>query len=155
MRQGHMSGYASRTCVAAILLMLAACSHWGHKSEVAPGNKAARTQLSVGYSLLYQEADGIPKLKWLLAFKNKSDDMGRATDDLVSFYQHLAQNLQRLSKEFPAVRIDVTTMPQIEAVLQPHMEESEPTRQKVEPAAKKIENVILRALKAAGLIRPR
>src|ERR1700733_1068959 len=115
MRQGHMSGYASRTCVAAILLMLAACSHWGHKSEVAPGNKAARTQLSVGYSLLYQEADGIPKLKWLLAFKNKSDDMGRATDDLVSFYQHLAQNLQRLSKEFPAVRIDVTTMPQIEA----------------------------------------
>jgi hypothetical protein len=41
-------------------------------------------QLSIGYSLLYQEADGFPKLQWILMFKDKPEEMGRVTNDLVS-----------------------------------------------------------------------
>jgi len=78
------------------------------------GLAAPRAQLSIGYSLLYQEADGIPKLKWLLMFKDKPEEMSRLTDDLVSYYQHLAETMRRLSKEFPAMRIDVTPMSEIE-----------------------------------------
>jgi hypothetical protein len=49
-----------------------------------------RDKLSIGYSLLYQEADGIPKLKWIFMFKDKPEEMGRLTHDLVKFYQQLA-----------------------------------------------------------------
>jgi hypothetical protein len=81
----------------------------------APQAKETRAQLAIGYSLLYQEADGIPKLKWLLMFKDKPEEMSRVTDDLVTYYQQLADSLQKLSKQYPAVRLDVTTMSSIEA----------------------------------------
>ena len=73
-----------------------------------------RAQLSIGYSLLYQEADGIPKLKWILMFKGKTAEMGQLTDDLVTYYQQLADSMQKLSKQFPAMRIDVVPMSEIE-----------------------------------------
>jgi hypothetical protein len=83
-------------------------------SKSAPSKSKARAQLSIGYSLLYQEADGIPKLKWIFMFKDKPEEMGRVTNDLVSYYQQLADTLQRLSKQYPAMRIDVTAMSEIE-----------------------------------------
>jgi len=95
-----------------LLLSLTACSHFGHADEATPGQNA-RGQLSVGYTLLYQEADGIPKLNWLIRFKEKSDEMSHVTGDLVNYYQQLADSLQKLSKQFPAVRLDVRTMPEI------------------------------------------
>jgi hypothetical protein len=104
----------TRLVTATLLLLLGACSHFGH-SEPATPDKGSRGQLSVGYSLLYEEADGIPKLKWLIRFKDKSDEMSQVTNDLVSYYQQLADSLQKLSKQFPAVRLDVRTMPEIEA----------------------------------------
>ena len=102
----------TRLIAATLLLTLSACSHFGHSDEATP-EKNARGQLSVGYSLLHQEADGIPKLKWLIRFKDKSDDMSKVTAELVSYYQQLADTLQTLSKQFPAVRLDVRTMPEI------------------------------------------
>lgn len=103
-------------CIAAALLMsLAACSQLSHNQKPRPEKDAPRAQLSIGYSLLYQEADGIPKLKWILMFKDKPEEMGRVTHDLVNYYQHLADTMRRLSKEFPGMRIDVTPMSEIEA----------------------------------------
>lgn len=101
-----------RFMTATFLLALGACSHFGHSEPPAP-DPGARGQLSVGYSLLYEEADGIPKLKWLIRFKDKSDDMAQVTSELVDYYQQLAATLQKLSKQFPAVRLDVRTMPEI------------------------------------------
>jgi len=80
----------------------------------APGESRARAQLSIGYSLLYQVADGIPKLKWLLMFKEKPEPVNRAVNDLVAFYQQLAEHLKRLTTEYPAVRLDAPTMSEIE-----------------------------------------
>jgi hypothetical protein len=104
-----------RLVAGALLLTLAACSLLSHTKKPDPDKNAPRAQLSIGYSLLYQEADGIPKLKWILMFKDKPEEMGRLTNDLVSYYQELADTLQRLSKQFPGMRIDVTAMPEIEA----------------------------------------
>jgi hypothetical protein len=105
-----------RLALAAVLLTLAAaCSHLSHTNAPLQNKSAPRAQLSIGYSLLYQEADGIPKLKWILMFKDKHEEMGQVTHDLVSYYQRLADALQRLSKEFPAVQIDVKAMSEIEA----------------------------------------
>jgi hypothetical protein len=104
-----------RAVAAAVLMTLAACSHLADPKHSAPQTKETRSQLAIGYSLLYQEADGIPKLKWLLMFKDKPEEMSRVTDDLVTYYQQLAESLQKLSKQYPAVRLDVTTMSSIEA----------------------------------------
>jgi hypothetical protein len=99
----------------ALLLALAACSQLSDNSKPPPDKDAPRAQLSIGYSLLYQEADGIPKLKWLLMFKDKAEEMGRVTNDLVRYYQELADTLKRLSTQYPGMRIDVTPMSEIEA----------------------------------------
>lgn len=98
----------------ALMLALAACSHTGDSIKPGSDKNSARAQLSIGYSLLYQEADGIPKLKWILMFKDKPEEMGRVTNDLIDYYQQLAGTLKRLSTQYPAMRIDVKTMSEIE-----------------------------------------
>jgi hypothetical protein len=103
-----------RVVATALMLTLAACSQFSDTRKPPPDKNAPRAQLSIGYSLLYQEADGIPKLKWILMFKNKPEEMGRLTNDLVSYYQQLADTMQRLSKQYPAMRIDVVPMSEIE-----------------------------------------
>src|ERR1700683_5695309 len=99
-----------RFVAAGLLLTLAACSQLSDNSKPPPDKNAPRAQLSIGYSLLYQEADGIPKLKWIFLFKDKPEEMGRVTNDLVSYYQQLAETMQKLSKQFPGMRIDVAPM---------------------------------------------
>ena len=103
-----------RLVATTLLLTLAACSYLSDTKKPPPDKNAPRAQLSIGYSLLYQEADGIPKLDWLLMFKDKSDEMAQLTHDLVSYYKQLADTMQKLSKQYPAMRIDVAAMSEIE-----------------------------------------
>ena len=103
-----------RIVAASLLLTLAACSQLCETRKPAPDKNAPRAQLSIGYSLLYQEADGIPKLKWILIFKDKPEEMGRLTNDLITYYRQLADTMRRLSKQYPAMRIDVAAMSEIE-----------------------------------------
>jgi len=108
----------------AMLMTLAACTHLTPTDKTPteqspnerPANEqtASRAQLSIGYSLLYQEADGIPKLKWIFLFKKTPGEMGRVTDDLIGYYQQLAETMRRLSKEYPGMRIDAPAMSEIE-----------------------------------------
>jgi hypothetical protein len=105
----------ARALAGVLLLGLSACSHLSDSMRPTPKSSSPRAQLSVGYSLLYQEADGIPKLKWILMFKDKSSEMSKLTADLVSYYQELADHMQQLAKQYPGMRIDVTTMPPIES----------------------------------------
>jgi hypothetical protein len=102
-------------CIAtALLLPLAACSHLCPTAGPGKDENAPRAQLSIGYSLLYQEADGISKLKWLLMFKDKPEEMGGLTNELVGYYRELAETMQRLSKQYPAMRIDAAATSKIE-----------------------------------------
>jgi hypothetical protein len=103
-----------RFVATALLLTLAACSQLSDTRKPSQDKDAPRAQLSIGYSLLYEEADGIPKLKWIFMFKDKPEEMGRLTNDLVSYYQQLADTMRRLSKQYPAMRIDVAAMSEIE-----------------------------------------
>ena len=98
-----------------LLLTLVGYGQSSHAGEPTSAKNTPRAQLSIGYSQLYQEADGIPKLKWILLFKDKPEEMGRVTHDLVSYYERLADTMRKLSKKYPAMRIDATAMSQIEA----------------------------------------
>lgn len=100
--------------VSVLLLALAGCSQMSTATRAPDETNATRAQLSIGYSTLYQEANGIPKLKWLLMFKDKPEEMGRLTNELIGYYQQLAENMRKLSKEYPAMRIDVAPMSKIE-----------------------------------------
>jgi len=113
-RTDHWSALI-RFVATALLFTLAACSHLSDTKKPPSDKNAPRAQLSIGYSLLYQEADGIPKLKWILMFKDKPEEMGRVTNDLIGYYQQLADTMQKLSTQFPAMRIDVPAMSEIEA----------------------------------------
>jgi hypothetical protein len=44
----------------------------------------------------------------------KPEEMGRLTNDLVSYYQQLADTVQRLSKKYPGMRIDMAATSEIE-----------------------------------------
>ncbi len=110
----HISSTLIRSVATALMLTLAACSQWSNTRKPMPEKNAPRAQLSIGYSLLYQEADGIPKLKWIFMFKDKTEEMGRLTNELVGYYQQLAGTMQRLSKQYPAMRIDVVAMSEIQ-----------------------------------------
>jgi len=118
-RTSHSAGYSGRALVrlipAVVLLSLAAACQWGDTRKPAGNKDSPRAQLSIGYSLLYQEANGIPKLKWIFMLKNKPEEMGQITSDLVSYYQQLADSMERLSRQYPAMRIDVTPMSDIES----------------------------------------
>ena len=98
----------------ALLVMLAVCSQSSNAGNSPANKNTPRSQLSIGYSLLYQEADGLPKLNWIFTFKVKPEEMGRLTNALVEYYQQLADAMQKLSKQYPAMRIDVPAMSQIE-----------------------------------------
>ena len=98
-----------------VLLTLAVGCQSGDTSKPAGQKNAPRAQLSIGYSLLYQEANGIPKLKWIFMLKDKPEEMEQITNDLVSYYQQLADSMERLSRQYPAMRIDVTPMSEIES----------------------------------------
>jgi uncharacterized membrane-anchored protein YhcB (DUF1043 family) len=116
-KASSLPGWATlvRFTAAALLLTLAAASRASDNSHSDTDKNTARRQLSIGYSLLYQEADGIPKLKWLLKFKDKPEAMGRIAHDLIDYYEHLADSMQKLSKQYPALRIDVAPMSEIES----------------------------------------
>jgi hypothetical protein len=101
--------------VLAILLSASMTHAHAAQGRDVSATHLARQQLSIGYSLLYQEAKGLPKLDWLLALKNKDAEMGEATDALMKYYQSLTEQMEKLSKQFPAMRLDVTTMSDIEA----------------------------------------
>lgn len=102
--------------IAAALLLVFALSAQGAEAEKSGlQDSDTRVQLSVGYSLLYQEASGISKLKWLLKFKDKTSQMGQLTHDLLDYYQRLADTMEKMSKQYPAMRIDAPAMSPIES----------------------------------------
>ncbi len=105
-----------RRAATVCLLTFAVFSHAaGGAKQDGADKKLTRAQLSIGYSLLYQEADGIPKLKWLLLFKDKSAEMEQVSHELMGYYEKLADSMQKMSKQYPAMRIDVRPMSDIEA----------------------------------------
>jgi len=105
----------NRAAATVIALTLTGCAHMSDAKKIDLQASTPRAQLSIGYSLLYQEADGIPKLKWLLLFKDKPEEMAHVTRELIDYYQGLAETMRTLSKQYPAMHIDVAPMSDIEA----------------------------------------
>jgi len=113
-RNASRRSILARLVATGLFLALGACSQLSDARKPTQDKNAPRAQLSIGYSMLYQEADCIPKLKWILMFKDKPEEMAQLTKRLVSYYGQLADSMQKLSRQYPAMRIDVTPMSEIE-----------------------------------------
>ena len=97
--------------VAAVVLLSGCGKPADAKAAVTPGK--VRAQLNVGYSLLYQQAGGIPKMKWILMLKDKPERLDETTTGLMDYYKQLALSLEKVAAQNPALRLDATTMPEL------------------------------------------
>lgn len=106
-------GVLRTALLASVLALLPGCDKTGETRPAAASPGKVRAELNVGYSLLYQQAEGIPKMKWLLMFKEQHAELEQASDGMVEFYAQLAQSLEQVAAKNPAMRLDAVTMPPI------------------------------------------
>ena len=71
-----------------------------------------RDELNLGYSLLYEQVDGLSKLKWIVWLKHDTETFERAVKPIIGYYANLAAQLEDLPKLDPSVRIDLKAMPE-------------------------------------------
>ena len=96
-----------------MLVLLPACSKNSETKPATADPGKVRAELNVGYSLLYQQADGIPKMKWILMFKDKGNELDQTTTGMMDYYKQLAASMEQLAAKNPALRLDAVTMPEI------------------------------------------
>ena len=71
-----------------------------------------RDELNLGYSLLYEQADGLSKLKWVVWLKHDTETFEQTVKPIIADYANLAEQLENLPNLYPAVRIDLKAMPE-------------------------------------------
>jgi len=71
-----------------------------------------RDELNLGYSLLYEQVDGLSKLKWIVWLKHDTETFEQTVKPIIGYYTNLSAQLEDLPKLYPAVRIDLKAMPE-------------------------------------------
>lgn len=116
----------TRTTLILLLSGLAAsCGHLGKASQPsgdetatertkAPDLTKQRLELSEGYSMLYRDASNLDLSKLILKVKFESDAMKAFVTDVAEAGGQLKQDLERISKNYPGVRIDLDPLPEME-----------------------------------------
>jgi len=88
------------------------------KSQVdhakAPRLSSQRLMLSEGYSLLYQEASSLDLSDLILLVKVESDSMHSFVTAAADVGSQTKQDLERIAKDYPGVRIDLDPLPEME-----------------------------------------
>ncbi|MES1955053.1 hypothetical protein [Salinisphaera hydrothermalis] len=77
----------------------------------AAGQESARDQLNDGYSDLYSNVKGLSKIDKFLLVKNESADVEKVVHDVTDYSGQLADRLQKLTHDFPALALDRPTTP--------------------------------------------
>jgi hypothetical protein len=80
----------------------------------APDLGKQRRMLSEGYSLLYQEAGDLDLSELILYVKVESEAMHNMVTEVADFGGQVKQDLERIAKEYPGVRIDLDPLPEME-----------------------------------------
>jgi hypothetical protein len=80
----------------------------------APDLSKQRRVLSEGYSLLYQDADSLDSAELILYVKVESQAMHEVVTAVAEVGGQLKKDLERISKDYPGVRIDLDPLPEME-----------------------------------------
>ena len=75
------------------------------------GPQSARDHLNDGYSDLYSSAQGLAQVDKIFYVKIESDDVQRVVEDVTHYSGQLAQRMEQLRRDFPALALDRQTTP--------------------------------------------
>jgi hypothetical protein len=103
---------ARRLLLVVLVSMLGACAGGGPTKSDDP--KKIRRDLAEGYSLLYSDLRGLDRAELVLYVKEESDAVDELVSEVSDFAGKVRQDLERLSKAYPAARIDLDPMPEME-----------------------------------------
>jgi hypothetical protein len=103
----------------------AGCAHMGAGSKEpsvkaeadhakAPELSKQRLMLSEGYSMLYTDAGSLDVAKFTLYVKVESEPVDKMVTAISEFGGQLKKELEKISKDYPGVRIDLDPLPEIE-----------------------------------------
>ncbi len=98
---------AARSALLAIGMLLISLSSQAQTN-------AEQKALNEGYSLLYGDVSALSHADLLLDVKLESDDTQQVVDDIADYLGYLAQGLQQLAQDYPAIRLDLEPLPAIE-----------------------------------------
>lgn len=73
-----------------------------------------RLELNQGYSLLYQAAGSLSNTDKAFYVKVESDRVQKVVTDASDYASKLKADLERIAKDYPAVKIDLDPLPEIE-----------------------------------------
>jgi hypothetical protein len=83
-------------------------------NSLADSESAKNKALSYGYGQLYKTASGLKHVKTALHAKVESHTINALVEDISSYAQHLTGQLEKLDRDYPALRIDDPGLPEIE-----------------------------------------
>jgi len=75
---------------------------------------AERQVLNEGYSMLYADAGSLDRSELILYAKAESDEVEQVVREVAGFGGDLKGQLERIAKDYPAVRIDLEPLPVME-----------------------------------------
>lgn len=104
---------ARRTLLPLILVLAAAACSSGDAAR-GPALDAQRVVLSEGYSMLYADASRLDLIHLVLYFKLESREFEEVITEISGFAGELKQDLERIARDYPGVRIDLDPLPEME-----------------------------------------
>jgi hypothetical protein len=103
---------ATRWLHAIVLGTVAALPLAPARSASSDAPRTTRDELNLGYSLLHEQADGLSKLKWIVALKKDSDSFEQTVKPVIAYYAELAEALEALDAKYPSVHLNLKAMPE-------------------------------------------
>jgi|SRR5581483_7597809 len=106
-----------------VLASLSGCALFGHcdcpraakgEIEAKTGLSHQRVILNEGYSELYRDVSHIDYAEYVLDFKLESDSVDDIMTGISGYAGHVKEQLERLARDYPALRIDMDPLPEME-----------------------------------------
>lgn len=94
--------------------MVSGCNLFESDGDKAVALSDQRQMLSEGYSLLYGDAVKIDRVDLVLYLKFESPEFNKLITDISAYGDDLKGDLERIARDYPGVRIDLTPLPEME-----------------------------------------
>jgi len=101
--------------LSAMAVLAPACDKDGARHGQGSDLSEQRTMLSEGYSLLYADATKMDRVGLVLYVKKESQEFDDVVTEISKFGDEFRQDLERIARDYPGVRIDLEPLPEMEA----------------------------------------
>ena len=100
--------------LSALAVLAPACDRDGGRHGQGSDASQQRAMLSEGYSLLYADATKIDRVGLVLYVKKESQEFDDVVTEVSRFGDEFRQDLERIARDYPGVRIDLEPLPEME-----------------------------------------